>query len=91
VAQLTSLTRLHVDVFHEEEGEDWKALHGVLRQLDGLAVVGTHSWMINFLPLLQSLTVTAVYGSWLLDPTTDFSGLACAHVRELGEAANAPF
>jgi hypothetical protein len=47
--------------------------------------------MINFLPLLQSLTVTAVYGSWLLDPTTDFSGLACAHVRELGEAANAPF
>lgn len=94
LAQLTSLTRLHVSVeFESMNDAGVESFYGVLRKLQGLWEVGSIAWLPSFLAVLQTLThVTAVYGSWYDDGSTGVpSGLACPHVRELSEVMNIPF
>jgi hypothetical protein len=95
LAQLTLLTRLHIDVDADpiETGEA-SEFFAVLRQLKRLRRVGALFWGPIALPVLQSLThLTAVDGMWSLmsDPSAVDSGLICPHIKELGGTKDPPF
>jgi hypothetical protein len=93
MAQLTNMTRLHVDMnFTLEEEPEAELCYGVLRRLKRLREVGAFIWLPSFLPLLQTLTqLTSVHGCWFLDNSIeDMRGLACSHVRDLGNAMHIP-
>lgn len=84
--QLTHLTSLRLEARMDahDVGEHFD---GLLRQLQGLRVVGAYTWKSTALPVLQTLTnVTAVYGGWDMGEGLALSGLVCPHVRELGAA-----
>jgi hypothetical protein len=99
LARLTSLTCLHIDVEHEDEltlddevvPSDAEAFYGVLRQLPALQAVGSYTWTLGSLSVLQRLThLTAVYGSWHLGGAADLRGLACPHIRMLSNVTDIP-
>lgn len=86
LAQLTKLTRLHIDVNTAESGGD-DGYYDVLKGLKGLRAVGDWVWDTDrYLPLLQSSTqLTDISGGWSAADESVVKSYACPHVRELRE------
>lgn len=87
LAQLSKLTRLHVDVNPAANSAGPDGFYSLLQKLTGLRSVGAWVWDTSrYLPLMQSLThLTEIYGGW---SAADGLDVVCPHVRELREACN---
>jgi hypothetical protein len=87
LAQLSKLTRIHVDVNPAANSAGPDGFYSLLQKLTGLRSVGAWVWDTSrYLPLIQSLThLTEIYGGW---SAADGLDVVCPHVRELREACN---
>jgi hypothetical protein len=90
LAQLTQLTRLHIDVnVADSEGHD--GFFDVLQGLKELRIVGAWVWDTSrYLPLIQGLAhLTHVCGEWSLAVGgLDVSSVKCPQVKELHETCS---
>jgi hypothetical protein len=87
LAQLTKLTRLHIDVeTSESKGHD--GFYDLLKGLKGLRVAGAWVWDTSrYLPVLQGMTqLTEVYGGWSAADESVLCRFVCPQVREMCEA-----